>query len=152
MIQDAFLLLDPNNTAVTVTAPSTNVIDLFNARDIGVGDDPAIEIAVIALTTFLSAGATTLVVAWQGSTDNSTWTTMVQTDTIGKADITAGTYIFSCDVPRLRPAQAFPRYHRLNYTVATGPFTAGTVWAGLVLDSQFNTPRWGYPPGIVIAN
>ena len=33
-------------------------------------------------------------------------------------------------------ADPLPRFLRLNYVVANGPFTGGTLWAGIVLDSD----------------
>jgi hypothetical protein len=139
--------------AITATAVSTNIIDLTNARDLGVGDDPALDVVVLVTTTMLSAGATTLTIQFQGSTDNSTYTTMMQSDTLGKAVLTAGTKI-SFDMPRLSASQARPRYLRLNYVVATGPFTQGAVTSFLCLDDHANTgiANYGYAPGIVIAN
>ena len=41
-------------------------------------------------------------------------------------------------------AEPIPRYFRLNYVVANGPFTGGTLWAGIALDSD--APLL-YPPG-----
>ena len=46
-------------------------------------------------------------------------------------------------------ADANPRYLRLNYVVATGPFTAGSLNAELVLDPQAYQQ---YPAGINITN
>lgn len=37
-----------------------------------------------------------------------------------------------------------PRFYRLNYVVANGPFTGGTLWGGIVLESD--APLL-YPPG-----
>lgn len=42
-----------------------------------------------------------------------------------------------------------PRFYRLNYVVASGPFTAGQVQSQLVL--QREDPNY-YPPGVVVAN
>jgi hypothetical protein len=62
----------------------------------------------------------------------------------------------SMDLPRMPPhAAGRPRYLRLNYVVATGPFTGGTVTAFLVVDDQQNigSPNLlGYAAGITIAN
>jgi hypothetical protein len=148
MIIDGLLLFD-SAFALTVTAPSTNVIDLLNARDIGVGDHPGMEIMFEMLTPLLSAGATTLQVQAQGSTDNSTYTTYAETPAIGKAALTAGRYVLPISWPRPDPGAALPRYLRLNYIVATGPFTGGTITAALVLDRQDNV---NYPAGVTVAN
>lgn len=135
--------------AVTATAASTDVIDMGVAQDLGVGDDPALKVICQITETFTAAGAATLVAAIQGSVDNSAWTTMAQTGTIAVADLTVGRNILTIDLPSLIAGQALPRYLRMNYTVATGPMTAGKITAGLNLDRQQSR---AYPPGITIAN
>lgn len=153
MILDKLWEFDPTGTAITASAASTNVVDLGVARDLGVGDDPSIEIFFLAVTALLSAGATTLEIQVQGSTDNSSWTTMASSGAIGKAAFSAGAK-FSIDLPRIIPGQAKPRYIRLNYVVATGPFTGGTIAAYAVLDDHLNIGinQYGYTPGVVINN
>lgn len=149
MLLDGYLLFS-NNQALTATADSTNVLDIQNARDLGIGDSPSLKIFVNATAALLSAGSTTLVVAIQGSTDGVTWTTMGSTAAIPKATITAaGTRIWSREFPRPIAGQALPRYFKLVYTVAVSDFTAGTVSAGVVLDDQANIQ---YPSGITVAN
>ncbi|WP_369074563.1 Bbp16 family capsid cement protein, partial [Klebsiella pneumoniae] len=46
-------------------------------------------------------------------------------------DMAAGKRPVAVAVPR-----GVRRYLRVNYTVGTGPLTAGTFWAGLVKDVQ----------------
>lgn len=154
MIMDGLLLFD-TGVALTATAVSTNVVDLVNARDLGVGDDPALDVVVQVQSALLSAGATTLTVYIEGSTDNVTYAVYTRTDAIPKANLVAGAKI-SLDLPRMPPqAAGRPRYLRLNYIVTTGPFTGGTVTSFIVVDEQLNagSPNFlGYPPGIVIAN
>lgn len=154
MYMDGLLLFD-TSVALTASAASTNVVDLVNARDMGVGDDPALDVIVQVTSALLSAGATTLTVQFQGSTDNVTYTTYAQSDAIPKANLTAGAKI-SMDIPRIPPhAAGRPRYLRLNYVVATGPFTGGTITAFIVVDDQqgVGSPNaLSYSPGIVIAN
>lgn len=148
MIIDGALLFS-SAQAVTATAVSTNVIDLTNARDMGVGDNPALKILAVVTTAMLSAGATTLTITVEGSTDNSSWTVMASTPAIAKANLTAGAQIMNMDLPRTAPGQALPRYLRLNYTVAVSNFTAGAITASLVLDRD---DLINYPAGINISN
>lgn len=153
MYMDASLLFDTAAAITSTGQVSTNIIDLTNARDLGVGDNPALDVVFIVTTTMLAAGAATLQIQFQGSTDNSTYTTMMQTDAIPKATLVAGAK-FSFDLPRMISGQSRPRYLRLNYVVGTGPFTAGAATAFIVLDDQLNVGAgsYGYAPGIVIAN
>lgn len=152
IVLDKNLQFDAGATLVTVTAPSTNVIDLINARDMALGDKFAMKASVTLTTTFLAAGAGTLRIQFQGSVDNVTWTTYSQTDDIPKASLLAGKQI---ELPlAAMPPQALglPRYLRLNYIVTTGPFTAGALEADLVVagDQDNNPPT--YPPGVVVSN
>jgi hypothetical protein len=147
MILDGTLLFD-SGVAVTATAVSTNVVDLVNPRDLG--NDPEMKVELVVTAAMLSAGATTLQVQFQGSTDNSTYTTYAESPAIAKASLTAGARsLLPINLPSPGPGVALPRYLRLNYIVATGPFTAGNLTAFLVLDKQMNIT---YPPGIAIAN
>ena len=50
--------------------------------------------------------------------------------------------------PNLLIPRGGRRYLRVNYTVGTGPLTAGTFWAGLVKDVQDTAT---YASGFVIA-
>src|ERR1017187_6430316 len=83
MILDSFLQFD-NAVSLAIVAGtqvSTNVIDfggpaipalanLQGARDMGIGDDPALKLLVQVTTTFTSGGACTVTAALQGATDN----------------------------------------------------------------------------------
>jgi hypothetical protein len=155
MILDKLLQFDPSATAITSTAVSTNVLDLLNARDLqlGAADGMSLEAVVTVGTALTSGGATTLQVQFQGSTDNSTWTTYAQTDAIPKANLVANTVIRLPLPPQAAAPHAagLPRYLRLNYVVATGPFTGGNIEADLVMNPQANTPPY-YPPGVTVAN
>ena len=149
MIIDAQNMFD-SALALTATANSTNTIDLVNPRDIGVGGfDASPTILVLVNTPMLSAGATTLTVAVTGSTDNSTFDTMIISPAIAKANLIPGTGGIAIRMPSMVPGQVLPRYLRLTYTVATGPFTGGTLSAFLLLDRQRN---FGYPAGTIIVN
>lgn len=150
MILDKLTMFEPlAGTAVTVTAASTDVLDLSVARDLGVTDGPALEVNIHILEAFTASGSATLQIQVQGSTDNSTYYTMAESMAYAVADLTLGRRLLPIKLPMPADTQAAPRYLRLNYVVATGPMTAGKLFAGLNLDRQANR---AYPAGINISN
>lgn len=158
MIIDGLLQFDPPASAVTVTRPSTNVIDLLNQRDLGESIPPAMQVYVGVDTLFTSGGGTgTLVVQMQGSSDNVNWFTYAESRAFTTAELAVVGRLLSMAWPSVpvgtpgsgNVAGAAPRYLRLNYVVAAGPMTAGKLNAQLVLDAQSTRQ---YPAGITIQN
>jgi hypothetical protein len=175
MILDGFLQfsLNQNLAQVAGSYDSTNVIDLGlsgiplsasggGARDIGVGDDPAMKLLVLVTTAFTSAGAATLQIQVDGAPDNGsaapgTYNIMAQSDVFAKALLIIGARLLDIDMPRPQPGQPLPRYLKLAYVIGTATTTAGNCTSYLVLDrhdlpEQSNAVLGGYPPGIAIAN
>jgi len=175
MILDGFLafdvaaLVNPNGT----TQNSTNVIDLHisggglpvlanlqGARDIGIGDDPALKLLVQVTTVF--AGGTSLSVTLQGATDNgsgapATYSTWYVSAVYTTAQLVAGARLLDMDMPRPPAGVAIPRFLRLVYTSVGA--VSGNISSFIVLDrhdqmyqSTNNAVLGGYPPGIAIAN
>jgi hypothetical protein len=147
------------DSPTTGTQQSTNVLDLLNARDLGIGDDPSLELLIQIMTTF--TGGTSLEVQLQGAPDNGSgapgsYTTMWDSTAIAEASLLAGRYISNITVPRVllptptgvSAAQALPRFLRLQY-ITVGTHGAGALFGAIVLDRQDYV---AYPPGIVIAN
>lgn len=154
----------------TGTQVSSNVIDLGlngiplpaqggGARDIGVGDNPAMKVLIV-VTTAMGAG-TSLQVNLQGAPDNlsglpGSYTTMWSSPVILLASLTAGAQIANIDMPRPVVGQPMPRFLRLQY-VSAGTFTSGAIEGTLVID-RFDQPLGttgllsGYPAGINVAN
>lgn len=182
MILDALLQFDsaaPLNIAVG-TLPSANTIDFGigstanpaipgaaaggGARDMGIGDDPALKLLVQVGTTFTSGGAGTLSVSIQGAADNGAgapgaFTTWWTSPAYALATLNAGSRLMDMDFPRPPDGVAMPRYVRLLYTVAGATMTAGTVQSYLVLDredqpynSTDNSIMGGYRAGLNVAN
>lgn len=177
MILDAFLQFDSaaNLAQAAGTYNSANVIDLHmagipvlsnlqGARDIGVGDNPALKLFVVVTTTFTSGGAATLQVALQGAPDNgsgvpgsySTWWT---SPAYALASLNAGSQLYNMDMPRPPDGISMPRFLRMSYVIGTTNFTAGTVAAYIVIDridqpyqSTDNSVLGGYPAGVTVAN
>lgn len=136
MILDKLLMFSEAQ-AVTASAASTDVIDLGpiagNRRDIGVGYP--LEFWALVKTTATAGGAATLNIQLQTSADNSSWTTLYDSGSIPLAQLTAGSRVASVKVP-----SGVLRYLRVNYSVGTGPLTAGAFTAGINLDVDANTP------------
>jgi hypothetical protein len=158
----------------TATGVSTNVIDLHmsgipvlasgqGARDMGIGDDPALKLLVLITATF--TGLTSLQIALQGAPDNgsgapaafvSWWTGPVTT--LASGFLTAGTRLYDMDMPRPPAGQPVPRFLQMSYTIA-GAGTGGALKAFIVLDrddQMYNTTNnaimGGYPAGVIVAN
>ena len=178
MFLDALVQLSTAQ-AVTATAASTNIYDVTGAGsgnapnmiggvtstgnaligfDIGAGDGFAIpELFWNVNTAFTAGGAATLTIAIQAAPDNGsnapgTWSTIVQTAAIPVANLTAGSG-GQFQIPEISPdmgfGEAMPRFYRVNYTVATGPFTAGAISANIVLNPSQATKIQNYPANYV---
>ena len=182
MILDAALAFDTGlvmvagTTGAIGTTVSTNTIDLGElsgiptsaqgggARDIGIGDSPAMKLLVQVTTTLTSGGAATMAVALQGAVDNgsgapaafSTWWTG---PAMALATLNAGSRLYDMDMPRPPDGIAIPRYLRMAYVIAAATFTAGVLQSYIVLDRDDqvyqgtdNSIMGGYPAGINVAN
>lgn len=178
MILDNFQTFDlASSLAIAAgTQPSANTLDYGitsgiptsasggGARDMGIGDDPALKLLVQVGTTFTSGGAGTLSVALQGAPDNGAgapgaFTTWWVSPVYALATLNAGSRLLDMDFPRPPDGIAVPRYVRLLYIVAAATFTAGTVNSYVVLDRDDqmyqgtdNSIMGGYPAGINVAN
>jgi hypothetical protein len=175
MIIDALLNFDNNSTINVVggTQPSANVIDLHiingglpvlsnnqGARDIGIGDDPAMKLLVLVTTAF--SGGTSMSVTLQGATDNGSgapnaFSTWYASPVYTTAQLVAGARLMDMDFPRPPAAIAIPRFIRLLYTTVGA--ATGVVWSTIVLDRDDqsyqgtgNQNYGGYPAGITVAN
>jgi hypothetical protein len=155
---DAQLIFDgtlpATGQAITVTAPSTNVLDFGANADRGAGMGRNMDFHVQVLENFAAAGAATLQIAAQVSTDNATWKDLILSPVMAKADLVLGAKLFRYPVPfdgLNDTALTGWRYLRLNYTVATGPFTAGKVISYLTAGGDRNS-HVAYPIGYNTSN
>jgi hypothetical protein len=163
-ILDLNLILS-SNQAITVTAPSTGVIDMAGVgignappnafgvsnsvfgQDIGIGDGMSPpNLTCIIGTAFV--GGTSLNVQIQASVDSgapsynaSNWETIVETGALLTAVLTAGTKIAEYTIPPRAPGQSFPRFYRLNYVVV-GTFSAGTIGFAGIATGRDDTPSY----------
>jgi len=131
MILDKQLTLS-DAQAITATADSTNII---NAGQANANIGEPVELLCEVEDAFTAAGAATLTVSLVTATDEAFTSpvTLLTTAAIPKATLVRG---YQLPISFL-PAQLL-KYFKLVYTVATGPMTAGSINAGLVLARQTN--------------
>lgn len=142
MIMDKFLEFS-DAQAVTATAISTNVVDLYPlgnnqvtnlTRDIGTGEDIYLVVSTLTAATDTGSDATlTITLESDDNTSLSSPTVHFSTAALAFAAFSpAGTTL----VKTRLPAGAYERYLGVRFTVANGPLTAGTFDAYLVKDVQ----------------
>jgi hypothetical protein len=172
MIYDLNLIFS-NNQAITASAASSNVIDLQGGlainkgtasvwgEDIGIGDGVAVPKIGAFVTTAFAPGTATLQVQAQYAPDTGanepagtpgTWVTAAETPAAGilGSAMAQGVKICAFDWPPVQaPTIPLPRYLRLNYVVASGPFTGGNLFAGLILQRADNIVGM-YPEAISV--
>ena len=156
----------------TGTQTSSNILDLHmagipvlasgqGARDLGIGDDPALKLLIWVTTTFTVG--TSMQIALQGSPDNGSgaplgfvtwWTSPVYAE----ATLVQGARLYDMDMPRPPAGVAVPRFLQLQY-ISVGTHTTAGIEACIVLDRMdqlysgtTNNVMGGYPAGITIAN
>ena len=138
--------------AVTASAVSTDTIDLGVNRDVGPGED--LRFVITVDTTVAAAGAATVQfqIITSASAALSSPTILAQTDAIGKAELTAGRRPIELLIPRtvLAAQPIGQRYLGIQYTIGTGPLTAGAFTAGLTTGDTFQDVGKNYPAGFAI--
>lgn len=136
--------------AVTVTAISTNVLDLRQAATPALVDEGIIGgelfLVVQVGTTFTAAGAATLTITLESDSAVGFATAPVvhySTAAIPVASLVAGYVATRLELP----LADYKRYLGVRYTVATGPMTAGNIFAFLTPNVQRNII---YPTGFTV--
>lgn len=154
----------------TGTQVSSNVIDLGlnglptsasggGARDIGIGDYPAMKLNAIVTTAF--TGGTSLQLQLNGAPDNGSgapgsYTQMWISATFAEASLVAGAQLANVDMPRAIFAQVLPRFLSLSF-ISVGTHTTSGIEVNLVLDLDqqamgITGAYSGYPAGITVSN
>lgn len=149
MLTDALLQFS-SAQAVTASAVSTNTVDLSQARDLGPGEELHVSISVDTTVTAAGAATVNFQLITSASANLSSPTIIVQTDAIPKASLAAGARI-DLPVPHQTLAQGTAlgqRYLGVQYTVGTGPLTAGAFTAVGVID--FADVQKSYPSGFTV--
>ena len=141
-ILDKFLQYS-DKQAVTTTAVSTNVVDAGATKNPAIGRDlgagTPLYLFVNVSQTFTAAGAATLTATLQDSADNSSFADVASLGPFSLAQLVAGRgFHVGLPIPTRR-------YTRVNYTVGTGPMTAGILSAHIVDGANYNI---AYPDGL----
>jgi len=149
MLLDALLQLS-NAQAVTASAVSTNTIDLGTARDIGTGKDLFAVFTVDTTATAAGAATVNFQIITSASANLSSPTIIGQTDAIAKTELTAGRKPIVVPIPAsiLLAQPIGQRYFGVQYTIGTGPLTAGafTCW---ISDSDVSANK-NYASGFTV--
>lgn len=150
MLTDYNLTLSVSQ-AVTASAVSGNTIDLISIRDTGAGEEMNIYVNVEVAAAAAGAATVNFQVITSAAAALTAPTIIGQTDAIPKANLTVGSQII-IPLPRSFINQLGQRYLGLQYTVTTGPLTAGTFSAGVILDAPDNTAQMKktYPSGFSV--
>lgn len=142
-----------DSQAVTVTAISTNVIDLtqgygsLTTIDIGTGEEMYLVIQVDVAAAAAGAATVTFTLESDSTADLATSPSVHwQSQAIGKATLVAGYEVARVKLPPGPPE--YERYLGVRYTIGTGPLTAGSFSAFLTKDIQKNQ---AYPTGFSVA-
>lgn len=150
MILDALLQLSAAQ-AVTASAVSTNTIDLGTARDIGTGKDLYAVITVDEAAAAAGAATVQFQVISSAAANLGSPTILGQTDAIAKTELTVGRKPIVVPIPPaiLNAQPIGQRYLGLQYTVGTGPLTAGKFTC-YINNSDVSVNK-NYPSGFVVA-
>jgi len=134
MIIDGQLLFEPiTGTAITVTATSSNVLDLVAGRDLGGAGYIAPSIVVGVITTFASATATaTLTIAVQGAPDNGSgspggYQTLQATSALPLGMLTAGQRPLKVELASVSEFPLTPVITTLTTTAASNSATVASA-------------------------
>ena len=127
------MILDKQNEfcdqqAVTATAVSTNAFDLGSVRHLGDGDPLVIHILVEEAATAAGAATVDFQVVTDDNASLSSPAVIISSEPIAKATLVIG---YEINLP-LPPGATYERYLGVQFTVATGPLTAGKFTAHLV--------------------
>lgn len=131
MITDAQTRFSDNQAVTTGTQLSTNAFDLGSARDIARGEPLRVKVSVT--TPFVGGTSVQANIVESANSDLSSATVISTGDVVPVASLTAGAVIRDSHLPKTSK-----RYVGIQY-VSVGTFSAGNVFAGIVLDTDSGT-------------
>lgn len=150
-----FVNLAGNTTA---SACSSSVINLGNARDLGIGNGPDTPMVSLTIGTAVtsSCSSTLLNAQFQGSTNSTAWTTYAESGAASTASWGVGAQILPINVPRRPTGVALPLYYRVSIVItganAAETISTGTIIGGIVLARADSPDTLGqYPAGYSVS-
>jgi len=126
--------LNQFSAAYSPTAVGTtysDVLDLGVDRDVGGAVTENLMMLIQVTTAFTSAGSATMRVQYQTSSDNVTYSTLVQSDDVPVASMIAGYRFLENSAPDITK-----RYNRIAYIIGTAAMTAGVIKSAFTPDLQ----------------
>jgi hypothetical protein len=121
-----------DSQAITASAASTNLVDHEISRDLGTGQD--VYLVAVVDVAFTDAGSDSTVQVDLQSDNDVAFGSVDNTQTIGTFAATSA--VGTTLIAKLQPGQVDSRYTRINYTVANGNLTTGSITAFLTTDVQ----------------
>ena len=127
------------NIAGSTASCASSVINLGNARDLGIGQGQEIPFIYLTVGTGLTANCSSMLInaQFQGSTNSTLWTTYVESGALSTASYAAGVGVLPLMVPRRPSGAGLPLYYRVNLAItgnaASESVSTGTILGGIVL-------------------
>lgn len=128
MLMDRQLVFS-RQQAVTASARSTDVHDAKDVRDLGAGRELYLLIVVDEDVTAAGAATVTFTLETDDAAAFPSPAVLFTTPAIGKATLVKGYEVAKVALP---VGAAYERFLSVNYTVGTGPLTAGKFTAAIV--------------------
>lgn len=146
------------NLATITASSASSVINLGNARDLGIGNGPDTPMLALGIgTAITSACQSTLInVQFQGSTNSTLWTTYAESGAASTASYAAGAQPLPINIPRRPTGAGLPLAYRVNLAVTGNALaetiSTGSIIGGIVLSRADNADTLGaYPAGYTVA-
>ncbi len=136
--------------AVTATAVSTNTIDLGVTRDMGAGNQLNAVFGVDVTAAASGAATVRFQVITSAAASLSSPNVIAQTDDIPISNLTAGRrpIVVTLNPSVLNSLPIGQRYLGVQYTIGTGPLTAGSFTA-FITNSGVDVGKY-YPSGFSV--
>ena len=129
MLTDREMTFSNNQAVTTGTQTSTDVFD-GGVAGVNINTNRELQIFVSVTTAFASGTSLNVNLVESASSDLSSPTVLASSGVIAEANLTKGAVLLRTSVPRTSK-----RYLGLQF-VTVGTHTAGTIWGGIVRDTD----------------